>query len=161
MFKRSAPVEHESQANSKRNKTGPSQTKSEMLTAQPTKRILVIGLQGHAMGRSISPSAKVPKGQFRKMLQNTTTEAKKSGLELEMMQVKASSFSSGLETIEEKLHSKPDGLLIGNGIRGTSEYTVFFENLVNACREITPGTRMAFNTSPNDILECCLRNFGR
>lgn len=159
MSKRSASIEDETQAKSKRNKTSPSRTKSEMLTSQPTKRILVIGLAGHAPGRSTLPSAKLPKGQFRKMLQNTITEAKASGLELEMMQVKASSFPSALENIKEKLHSKPDGLLIGNGIRGTPKYTIFFEDLVNVCREVTPGTRMAFNTSPNDILECCLRNF--
>ena len=124
-----------------------------------SKRILVIGLAGHAPGSIKPPPAAQPKGSFRKMLQETVTSAKEYGLALEMMQVKASAFPSALNDIKAKLQSQPHGLLIGNGIRGTAEYTVFFEDLVNACREITPGTRMGFNTSPGDILESCLRNF--
>ena len=100
------------------------------------------------------------KGQFRQMIQDTVAGARESGLELEIMQVKAAAFSSGLKDIKERLQTKPfDGVVIGNGIRAEAEYTVFFEDLVNACRENKPEVRMGFNTSPGDILECCLRNF--
>lgn len=160
MSKRVAPIDNQTHAKLKRSKTvASSGSTADMPPTRATKRILVVGLAGHAPGRPISPSAKLPKGQFRKMLQKMAAEAKENGLDLEMMQVKSSAFPSGLQDIKERLKSEPDGLLIGNGIRGTAEYTVFFEDLVNACREITPATRLAFNTSPTDILECCLRNF--
>lgn len=160
MSKRSASFNEQSQTTTKKPKTSDQDGSSEMSATQTTKRILVIGLSGHAPGQQrITMGAKQPKGQFRKMLQDTVAEAKTSGLELDVMQVKASAFSAGLKDIKERLQSKPDGVVIGNGIRGTVEYTVFFEDVVNACREITPTTRMAFNTSPSDILECCLRNF--
>lgn len=163
MSKRSASSNEQVQANAKKTKTSlkDGDNTSEMAASQTTKRILVVGLSGHAAGQQrLKMGAQQPRGQFRKMLQDTISKAKSSGLELDVMQVKASAFPSGLKDIEERLQSKPDGVVIGNGIRGTSEYTVFFEDVVNACREISPGSRLGFNTSPDDILACCLRNFG-
>ncbi len=126
------------------------------------RRILVLGLAGHAPGApKMGAAAKLPRGQFRRNLEATKSKAKENGLELEIIQAKATAFSAALTDIRSKLATKPDGFMVGNGIRGTAEYTVFFEDLVNASTEISPQTRLMFNTSPDDILECCLRNFER
>lgn len=160
MSKRSAPGEAKDSKESKRTKRSTAIAQSPKMSHSATmKRVLVVGLAGKSPGSSAKPSEGLPKGGFRKMLQNTIAEAQKHGLELEMIQVKPSAFQSGLHDLKLRLESKPDGLLVGNGIRGTADYTVFFEDLVNASREITPSTRLAFNTSPSDILECCFRNF--
>lgn len=157
MSKRSANEAAIGDTTVKRNKTqDTSSAVASMSTSRAKKRILVVGLAGHAPGSAKPPT---PRGGFKKMLQDTTSEAERLGLKLEMMQIKATAFPAGLESIKEKLSSKPHGLVIGNGIRGTDAYTVFFEDLVSAARETSPSTRLAFNTSPSDILECCRRNF--
>lgn len=159
MSKRSAGADSRVETKSKKAKaSAPLDNSSDMTSSTATKRILVIGLAGHSPGSAMSRTPK-PKGQFRKMLQKTVADARDAGMELDVMQVKVSAFPSGLKDIKERLSSKPYGVVIGNGIRGTAEYTVFFEDVVNACCEITPETKFGFNTSPDDILECCLRNF--
>lgn len=121
------------------------------------KRILVIGLAGHARGTSAT--SMMPSGTFRGKIKQQVAEAKRLGFELDIIQVKPSDFNTKVRSIKEHLKQKPHGCMIGNGIRGTGtiEYTKFFEALVNACREITPGTKLLFNTSPLDIAETCKR----
>lgn len=161
MPKRSAAADGQTESKSKKTKTSTSpDATSDMAASQATKRILVIGLAHLPKSAAMAAGAKQMKGQFRQMILDTVAGARESGLELEIMQVKAAAFSSGLKDVRQRLESKSfDGVVIGNGIRAEAEYTVFFEDLVNACREMKPEMRMGFNTSPSDILECCLRNF--
>ena len=161
MSKRAASSDNYNRAHAKRSKISASPiTTPDAESRELPKKILVIGLAGHAPGsKPIQQTLKQPRGQFRGKLKATASQAKEAGLDLEIMQVKPSAFSTFLKEIRPKLEAKPDGMVIGYGIRGTADYTEFFEDLVNLCCETTPTTRMAFNTSPDDILECCLRNF--
>ena len=76
-----------------------------------------------------------------------------------MLQVKPRDFETKLLEIRDRLVERPQGLMIGNGIRSasTQNYTIFFEKIVNACRELSPDTQLLFNTSPLDIAETCQR----
>ena len=88
-------------------------------------------------------------GTLRQTLQKQHTDAETAGYSLEVIQVKPFEIKQKLQTIRDKLETvKPDLFIIGNGIRGNLEYTIFFERLVNICREVSPGTKMGFNTAP-------------
>ena len=49
--------------------------------------------------------------------------------------------------------------MIGYGIRGPKEYTVLFESVVNAAREIAPGAKLMFSTAPDGVFETIRRAF--
>lgn len=65
-----------------------------------------------------------------------------------------------LEQLKEKLRSQHwDGFGIGFGVRANKDFTPLFEGAVNACREITPSTRMMFACAPDDVVGGILRAF--
>lgn len=47
--------------------------------------------------------------------------------------------------------------MIGAGVRMAPEHTLLFERLVNALIEISPGTRLCFNTSPETTIDALHR----
>ncbi|MGV9415026.1 hypothetical protein ACWDOP_34435 [Nocardia sp. NPDC003693] len=47
--------------------------------------------------------------------------------------------------------------MIGAGVRMAAEHTVLFERLVNAIIEVSPGTRLCFNTSPESTIDALRR----
>lgn len=56
----------------------------------------------------------------------------------------------GTEPLEKELAAKKyDCVVIGFGIRGNAELTPWFEALVNAIVDNSPGTKVLFNTSPD------------
>ena len=78
-----------------------------------------------------------------------------------MMMFEPEDFASTvLGQLKRKLESNPDGFVVGMGLRGVAQFTEMFESCVNACREVSPGTRMGFNTRASDMVECVRRNFG-
>ncbi|KZP19978.1 hypothetical protein FIBSPDRAFT_862219 [Athelia psychrophila] len=56
---------------------------------------------------------------------------------------------------------KYDGVVIGFGVRGSSELTPWFEQLLNTIAEHSPGTKFMFNTpeSPLTAVEAVQRWF--
>ena len=55
--------------------------------------------------------------------------------------------------------SKVDGVVIGNGYRSVSKFTVEFEQLVNVVRECAPTAKLLFNTTPADTIDAVKRWF--
>ncbi|KAF7964960.1 hypothetical protein HWV62_1312 [Athelia sp. TMB] len=54
---------------------------------------------------------------------------------------------------------KYDGVIIGFGVRGAPELTVFFEKTVNAIKDALPTAKLLFNSSPLSTLDAVTRNF--
>ncbi|KAF7975235.1 hypothetical protein HWV62_10200 [Athelia sp. TMB] len=52
-----------------------------------------------------------------------------------------------------------DGVIIGFGVRGAPELTVFFEEAVNVIKDTLPTTKLLFNSSPLSSLDAVKRNF--
>ncbi|KAI0087086.1 hypothetical protein BDY19DRAFT_893607 [Irpex rosettiformis] len=52
---------------------------------------------------------------------------------------------------------KWDVIIIGFGVRGTPDFTVFFEWLVNEIKEKAPQTKIGFNHSPESTLDAAKR----
>ena len=102
--------------------------------------------------------------QLRQKIVEQVKQAETTGYIVEIKQVRADpdTFPVALQEIKEILRSKHwDGLIIGFGLRGWPKYTEFFEDLVNATIEITPRSRLCFNSTPDDLYETIVRNFGR
>lgn len=55
--------------------------------------------------------------------------------------------------------NKVDGVVIGAGIRRTTELGAFMELLVDATRRVAPDARIMFNDGPHRALEATLRWF--
>jgi hypothetical protein len=122
-------------------------------------RILVLGLNGLPPTASTSKASWTPEPDD--VLTPQLQRAKEKGWQLEILVARPAEFMSVLQVIKERLQSKPTAFLIGNGIRGNVSHTEFFQHLVNASRELSPGTMLIFNTSPFDIIDACERSLER
>ena len=126
------------------------------------KSILVIGLAvAHpSASDQIRDQGKTPE-LLREKIQASINKCQDAGYEVIAKQFSPKSLSStALPEAKKLLGSQEwDGFIVGFGIRGVPECTEFFERLVNAAREILPGTPLGFNTRPDDIYECVMRNF--
>ena len=124
------------------------------LSEMSTKNILAIGLSSPPPGADISTE------ELRSKISAQIDEARDYGFQVDMIMFEPEDFPTALEQLKEKLKSKPDGFIVGMGLRAVAKFTEIFEDCVNACREISPGTRMGFNTRSSDMVECMKRNFG-
>ena len=134
-----------------------------------TPRVLAVGIQ-HSSRRSSmktipkqrsGPSKAVP-ARLRSKILAQIAEAKASGYDLDMLALKPSQLDSDLKHIRERLEKeRPDLFIIGFGIRGSAELTGVLEQLVNACREMSPETKIGFNTTMEGNLEVCERMLGK
>lgn len=90
------------------------------------------------------------------------SKIKSAGFDMEMLAVKSSQLDADLNRIREKLQKEqPELFIIGFGIRGSAELTVFFEDLLTTCREASPETKIGFNTTFDGNLEVCERVLGK
>lgn len=52
---------------------------------------------------------------------------------------------------------QPDGFCVGYGLRSVSEYTDLFERVVQATKELSPGTKLGFPRAPDDTVDAVRR----
>eukprot|EP01113_Clastostelium_recurvatum_P024097 TRINITY_DN2874_c0_g1_i1.p1 TRINITY_DN2874_c0_g1~~TRINITY_DN2874_c0_g1_i1.p1 ORF type:complete len:119 (+),score=27.66 TRINITY_DN2874_c0_g1_i1:114-470(+) len=70
----------------------------------------------------------------------------------------AASPESGLEGFKKHLQDKPaDAVIIGMGVRGNPELTVFLEQIIDAARSVLPNVRILFNTTPETTIDAAKR----
>lgn len=48
-------------------------------------------------------------------------------------------------------------IMIGAGIRALPQHTLLFERIINVIHEHAPGTKLCFNSNPNDTADAVLR----
>ena len=75
-----------------------------------------------------------------------------------MMMIKADGCDKSLQELKQRLKSKPDGFMIGFGLRAILANTTFFEDCENASWEIGLRMKMGSNKSPTNVVECLHRN---
>ena len=125
------------------------------------RSIFAVGLADPApVGPRSVQDAVATSEELRQKVMEGLKKAQDAGYDLEVLQIHLDNIPAALKEVKDKLKSKQwDGFIIGFGIRGTAEYTDVFEKLVNAGREIVPGAKLGFNTRPDDLFECVVRNF--
>jgi hypothetical protein len=65
----------------------------------------------------------------------------------------------GVAPLVDELNARHwDGVIIGFGVRGNKALTVWFESLVNTVIELSPKTKILFNSSPDSTLDAAKRN---
>ena len=96
-----------------------------------------------------------------KSINAQVAEGHRAGFQITPLLFTHDEFAEKMDVVRAKLEQlKPDLFVIGNGVRRRAEFTECFEDMVNACREVTPRTRLGFNSRPDDLVECCRRNSG-
>jgi len=95
-------------------------------------------------------------------LEASKTEVLAAGYDFEMIIFPVAEFSSELPKIKERLCAKKwAGVIIGFGVRGNPKHTEILETLVNAASESIPGGKFGFSSTPEDLLPCVERVFGK
>lgn len=151
------------QEHSTKSSNHPVQTREKHLamSSTQTKSVLCVGINPSKRDTEETKNAG-PSPEFRARIQKQVDEAKAAGYELELKFIAPDEMEVEVPRVRETLKEKAwDGLIIGGGIRGTFEFTVYFEQLVNAGREIRPEMKQGFNTSPGDIIPTIQRMFGQ
>lgn len=66
----------------------------------------------------------------------------------------------GSDRLRQELTSrKIDGVVIGFGIRGNADDTIWFEALVDCVRECAPAAKLMFNSAPENAIDAIKRWF--
>jgi len=66
----------------------------------------------------------------------------------------------GVTSLIDELKNKYwNGVIVGFGVRGDPDLTVFFEQIINAVQQYSPTTKLLFNSSPDSVLDAAKRGF--
>ena len=124
--------------------------------AASRKSILIV-----ALGRNNPlPAAFGDPKTIQAQVAASTAEAEQAGYDITNFAVDLQDLNGTLKTIRQKLNGQHwDGMLIGFGVRGDKNHTVLFESVVNASREVSPGTKLLFSPGPYDLMTTLERNF--
>ncbi|KAI0087085.1 hypothetical protein BDY19DRAFT_956004 [Irpex rosettiformis] len=93
--------------------------------------------------------------KISKGIEEVQTTLSKAGYELRL--VHAAPKVGNEEVIEAITSLKWDAVVIGFGMRGMPEHTVFFEWLVNEVKDKAPQAKIGFNVDPESTLDCVKR----
>jgi len=132
------------------------------------KSILIVGLAPPKTSTTSDPHLTPENAQkygspttVANTIQSQIQSLKAANYDIQVKLVDPSNYTATLDDIKATLASKHwDGFNVGFGVRGTPEYTEVFELLVNAAREVAPGTKMSFNSRPDNLFESVVRNHG-
>lgn len=103
-----------------------------------------------------------PSDEIQRMISGQIQEAKDASFNLRVELIAPDEMAEKITYVRKLLEQEPwDGYIVGGGIRKTFEVSEYFEELVNASRELRPEARMGFNTSPTDLVATMQRMFAR
>ena len=100
-----------------------------------------------------------------------TAEQVQTGLDKSISQLTTSGYSVDFLGIKENDDNAanevrcrleaytPECIIIGAGFRLRPEHTIKFESFINTIMEMTPRTKLAFNTAPLDAAAAVMRQF--
>lgn len=84
--------------------------------------------------------------------------ARTAGYDCSQIDVDPDHPDAAVNEIKEKMQSRHwDLFVIGFGIRGNRDFTALFEQAVNACVELSPGTKFGFSPAPDAVFRTILR----
>jgi hypothetical protein len=128
------------------------------MAAAPKARILAIGIpaapkdrpdMAHMTGEMVAKHTILNREIFRN-----------AGYDFRSMGVSGRvGFEKGdFEAIKDVLEAwQPDVFCVGYGLRSVSEFTDLFERVVEAVRELSPNTKLAFPSAPDDTMDAVRR----
>ncbi|KAI0821198.1 hypothetical protein BC629DRAFT_1459142 [Irpex lacteus] len=93
--------------------------------------------------------------RIRKGVEALNAALPKAGYDATTLQVQPVVGSQ--DVVDALTSRKWDAVIIGFGVRGNPEHTVFFEWLVNAVKEKAPQAKIGFNVDPESTLDCAKR----
>ena len=118
-----------------------------------TKTILLSGLGRYGPQEDVTTNFEKAQAEIQR--------AHSAGYETTLLELNPNDEAGTLATVTEMLTERHfDGFLIGFGLRAKKEYTPLFEAVVNASREVSPGTKLLFSTAPDAVWEAIVRAFG-
>ena len=123
------------------------------------RTVLLVGLADIPAHEASSVEPWFTTNKLLRAIDAQVAEGDKAWFPITPFLFKHDEFAQKMLAVRAKLEEiKPDLFVIGNGVRRRAEFTECFENIVNSCREVTPRTRLGFNSRSDDLLECCQRN---
>lgn len=123
-------------------------------SAATGRRVLVIGLDPHRVPGPWDPEP------VASAIEIGMAELANHGVEAEACVVGL----DGSEDIDARISAalltrRWDCVVVGGGIRKSEELLELFESIVNLVRRHAPRAEIAFNSSPDDILDAVVRRF--
>lgn len=119
------------------------------------KKILLIGVSSDAVNYKKFP--KLSKEKLDDGLQVAFNKLTRQGHKVQWCLI--DNIHTALEEVRLRLLDRPhDIVVIGAGIRNDANYLLTFENIINLIKEKAPQCKVAFNTSPFDIVESVERH---
>jgi len=89
------------------------------------------------------------------------SRANKVGFDISLHHINPEDPTEDLTRLERALkRGDYHGIMIGAGVRSTSERTILFETLVNMCRQFASHIPLMFNSEPGTNCEALERTFG-
>ena len=129
--------------------------------ASTRRRVAFIGLHSNAPFPESFIQKYGTEKQLQAKLENEIARANKAGFDISLHHIDLDNTARDLAELEKELKGgKYQGVMIGAGVRTTSEHTVLFEKLVNMCRKFAPDTMLMFNSEPGTNCEALERGFG-
>ncbi|KAH6616468.1 hypothetical protein C7974DRAFT_416598 [Boeremia exigua] len=122
------------------------------------KRVLVAGL-GRFVAAEYEAGSKlgVQKSNKQTMVEDIE-KAKAAGYDCSGLDVNPDQAEATIQQIKEILQGQHyDLFVIGFGLRSNPTLTPLFEDVVNACVEVSPKTKFGFNPLPNELYSTILR----
>ncbi|OAL54670.1 hypothetical protein IQ07DRAFT_583900 [Pyrenochaeta sp. DS3sAY3a] len=122
------------------------------------KRVLVAGLGRYVAADYEAGSKLGIQKSNRQMMIDDIEKAKVAGYECSSLDVNPDQREDTIRQIKEILQSQHHDLfIVGFGLRSNPNLSSLFEDVVNACVEVSPKTKFGFNPLPNELYETILR----
>ncbi len=124
------------------------------------KTVLIIGIDPTLLDFSSPEFAAIPGLSAEKVNAGTQSSLEKirnAGFDADFHWTDLGETAT--ETVKQKISGKHfDFILIGAGMRTSTQFVSLFEKVMNAVHQYAPDSRICFNTSPMDSLDAVLRN---
>ena len=119
-------------------------------------RVLVIGLDPYRVPGPWDPEP------VAEAIQRATARFAEEGIDVQNCLIGLDGSDDIEAVVAAALCEQPwDCVLIGGGIRKSEERLELFETIVNLVRVHAPGAAIAFNSTPDDIVEAVQRRLDR
>ncbi|KAJ8111758.1 hypothetical protein OPT61_g5721 [Boeremia exigua] len=128
------------------------------LMAATRKSALVAGL-GRYVSKEYEAGSKLGVQKTnRQMMLDDIEKAKAAGYDCSSLDVNPDEAEGTIREIKERLQNQHfDAFIVGLGLRSNPTLTPLFEDVVNACVEVSPKTKFGFNPLPNELYQTIVR----
>lgn len=116
--------------------------------------VLLVGLRSSVVDFEKWPELSVAK--LEAAFERVVSDLEAEGFEARWCLTDTGATAERQLTDDLRAHS-PDVVLIGAGVRTDPDHFLLFERMINVIHEVSPGSKIAFNTLPFDSVEAVRR----